>query len=81
MTTIFFWGGFVNIFSRHESPLYDSSNDKDVEIERGRVLGGMTPNDILLLYNLRKSYQNNIVVKNICLGIKAGEVYICVLKP
>ncbi|XP_073486722.1 glucosylceramide transporter ABCA12-like [Aquarana catesbeiana] len=60
---------------RHESPLYDSSNDKDVEIERGRVLGGMTPNDILLLYNLRKSYQNNIVVKDICLGIKAGECF------
>ncbi|KAM5158267.1 ATP-binding cassette sub-family A member 13-like [Mantella aurantiaca] len=60
---------------RHELPLYDSSDDMDVETERGRVLGGMTPNDILLLSNLRKSYQNNIVVKDICLGIKAGECF------
>ncbi|XP_077347910.1 glucosylceramide transporter ABCA12-like [Lithobates pipiens] len=60
---------------RRDSPFCDGSTDKDVEIERGRVLGGMIPNDILRLYNLRKSYQNNIVVKDIYLGIKAGECF------
>ncbi|XP_053122131.1 ATP-binding cassette sub-family A member 13 [Hemicordylus capensis] len=56
-----------------------TSEDTDVELERNRVFGGKTNNDILLLYNLRKSYRGfnkrNIAVKDISLGIQRGECF------
>ncbi|XP_068092616.1 ATP-binding cassette sub-family A member 13 isoform X2 [Hyperolius riggenbachi] len=66
---------------RDYSPLpYDSLEDMDVEMERRRVVGEMTSNDILLLYNVWKCYGNTkskstIAVKDICLGVQAGECF------
>ncbi|XP_062980238.1 ATP-binding cassette sub-family A member 13 [Elgaria multicarinata webbii] len=55
------------------------SEDTDVEQERKRLFGGKTSNDILLLYNLRKSYwgfsKKNTAVKDISLGIQKGECF------
>lgn len=54
------------------------SEDIDVEMERQRLFGGRTGNDILLLYNLRKCYggfkKKNTAVESISLGIPRGEV-------
>lgn len=54
------------------------SEDVDVEMERQRLFGGRTGNDVLLLYNLRKCYggfsKKNTAVENISLGIPRGEV-------
>lgn len=54
------------------------SADVDVEMERQRLFGGRTGNDVLLLYNLRKCYggfsKKNTAVENISLGIPRGEV-------
>lgn len=53
------------------------SEDIDVEMERQRLFGGQTGNDVLLLYNLRKCYggfKKNTAVENISLGIPRGEV-------
>jgi len=54
------------------------SEDVDVEMERQRLFGGRTGNDVLLLYNLRKCYggfsKNNTAVESISLGISRGEV-------
>ncbi|CAM2105874.1 unnamed protein product [Caretta caretta] len=53
------------------------SEDEDVQVERKRLFGGRTQNDILLLYNLRKCYRGfskrNTAVKDISLGIPRGE--------
>ncbi|KAG6938794.1 ATP binding cassette subfamily A member 13, partial [Chelydra serpentina] len=55
------------------------SEDEDVEVERKRLFGGRTQNDILLLYNLRKCYRRfskrNTAVKDISLGIPRGECF------
>ncbi|XP_068041307.1 ATP-binding cassette sub-family A member 13 [Anomalospiza imberbis] len=55
------------------------SEDVDVEMERQRLFGGRTGNDILLLYNLRKCYggfnKKNTAVENISLGIPRGECF------
>nr|XP_047932357.1 ATP-binding cassette sub-family A member 13 [Anser cygnoides] len=55
------------------------SEDSDVEMERQRLFGGRTGNDVLLLYNLRKCYggfsKKNIAVENISLGIPRGECF------
>nr|XP_038031058.1 ATP-binding cassette sub-family A member 13 [Anas platyrhynchos] len=55
------------------------SEDIDVEMERQRLFGERTGNDILLLYNLRKCYggfsKKNIAVENISLGIPRGECF------
>ncbi|XP_041331810.1 ATP-binding cassette sub-family A member 13 [Pyrgilauda ruficollis] len=55
------------------------SEDVDVEMERQRLFGGRTGNDVLLLYNLRKCYggfsKKNTVVENISLGIPRGECF------
>ncbi|KAM9227951.1 ATP-binding cassette sub-family A member 13 [Leptosomus discolor] len=55
------------------------SEDVDVEMERQRLFGGRTGNDVLLLYNLRKCYggysKNNIAVESINLGIPRGECF------
>ncbi|OPJ76454.1 hypothetical protein AV530_016135 [Patagioenas fasciata monilis] len=49
-------------------------------MERQRLFGGRTGNDILLLYNLRKCYggfsKKNIAVESISLGIPKGEILI-----
>lgn len=54
------------------------SEDVDVEMERQRLFGGRTGNDVLLLYNLRKCYggfsKNTTAVESISLGIPRGEV-------
>lgn len=54
------------------------SEDVDVVMERQRLFGGRTGNDVLLLYNLRKCYggfsKKNTAVENISLGIPRGEV-------
>ncbi|KAM3928108.1 ATP-binding cassette sub-family A member 13-like [Leptodactylus fuscus] len=60
--------------------LLPNDEDIDVELERKRLLEGMTANDKLLLYNLRKSYKNVknkrfFAVKDICLGIQRGECF------
>ncbi|XP_060103717.1 ATP-binding cassette sub-family A member 13 [Heteronotia binoei] len=56
-----------------------SSEDKDVELERKRLFGGGNGNDLLLLYNLQKSYpgfsKRNTAVKGITLGIQRGECF------
>ncbi|XP_054847700.1 ATP-binding cassette sub-family A member 13 [Eublepharis macularius] len=53
--------------------------DIDVELERKRLFGGSSGNDLLLLYNLQKSYQGfskrNTAVKGITLGIQRGECF------
>ncbi|XP_040443957.1 ATP-binding cassette sub-family A member 13 isoform X2 [Falco naumanni] len=55
------------------------SEDVDVEMERQRLFGGRTGNDVLLLYNLRKSYggfsKKNTAVESISLGIRRGECF------
>ncbi|XP_054673820.1 ATP-binding cassette sub-family A member 13 [Grus americana] len=55
------------------------SEDVDVEMERQRLFGGRTGNDILLLYNLRKCYggfsKKNTAVESISLGIPRGECF------
>uniref|UniRef100_A0A8C4UHQ6 ATP binding cassette subfamily A member 13 n=1 Tax=Falco tinnunculus TaxID=100819 RepID=A0A8C4UHQ6_FALTI len=55
------------------------SEDVDVEMERQRLFGGRTGNDVLLLYNLRKSYggfsKKNTAVESISLGIQRGECF------
>ncbi|KAM4685389.1 ATP-binding cassette sub-family A member 13 isoform 4-T7 [Amazona ochrocephala] len=54
------------------------SEDIDVEMERQRLFGGRTGNDILLLYNLRKCYggfKKNTAVESISLGIPRGECF------
>uniref|UniRef100_A0A8D2NJS6 ABC transporter domain-containing protein n=1 Tax=Zonotrichia albicollis TaxID=44394 RepID=A0A8D2NJS6_ZONAL len=55
------------------------SEDVDVEMERQRLFGGRTGNDVLLLYNLRKCYggfsKKNTAVENISLGIPRGECF------
>ncbi|XP_027499661.1 ATP-binding cassette sub-family A member 13 [Corapipo altera] len=55
------------------------SEDVDVEMERQRLFGGRTGNDVLLLYNLRKCYggfsKKNTAVENISLGIPKGECF------
>ncbi|XP_014727841.1 PREDICTED: ATP-binding cassette sub-family A member 13 [Sturnus vulgaris] len=55
------------------------SEDVDVEMERQRLFGGRTANDVLLLYNLRKCYggfsKKNTAVENISLGIPRGECF------
>uniref|UniRef100_A0A8C0G716 ATP binding cassette subfamily A member 13 n=1 Tax=Chelonoidis abingdonii TaxID=106734 RepID=A0A8C0G716_CHEAB len=61
------------------SSTVNPSEDEDVEVERKRLFGGRTQNDILLLYNLRKCYQDfskrNTAVKDISLGIPRGECF------
>ncbi|XP_026509884.1 ATP-binding cassette sub-family A member 13-like [Terrapene carolina triunguis] len=61
------------------SSTVNPSEDEDVEVERKRLFGGRTQNDILLLYNLRKCYQGfskrNTAVKDISLGIPRGECF------
>ncbi|XP_041267626.1 ATP-binding cassette sub-family A member 13 [Onychostruthus taczanowskii] len=56
-----------------------ASEDVDVEMERQRLFGGRTGNDVLLLYNLRKCYggfsKKNTAVENISLGIPRGECF------
>uniref|UniRef100_A0A8D0FS86 ATP binding cassette subfamily A member 13 n=1 Tax=Strix occidentalis caurina TaxID=311401 RepID=A0A8D0FS86_STROC len=56
-----------------------SSEDVDVEMERQRLFGGRTGNDVLLLYNLRKCYggfsKNTTAVESISLGIRRGECF------
>lgn len=58
--------------------MVNPSEDIDVEMERQRLFGGRTGNDVLLLYNLRKCYggfnKKNAAVENISLGITKGEV-------
>uniref|UniRef100_A0A8V0X811 ATP binding cassette subfamily A member 13 n=1 Tax=Gallus gallus TaxID=9031 RepID=A0A8V0X811_CHICK len=55
------------------------SEDIDVEMERQRLFGGRTDNDVLLLYNLRKCYggfsKKNTAVESISLGITKGECF------
>ncbi|XP_066485290.1 ATP-binding cassette sub-family A member 13 [Tiliqua scincoides] len=55
------------------------SEDTDVELERKRLSEGKTHNDILLLYNLTKSYwgfsKRSTAVKGISLGIQRGECF------
>ncbi|XP_030333996.1 ATP-binding cassette sub-family A member 13 isoform X5 [Strigops habroptila] len=55
------------------------SEDIDVEMERQRLLGGRTGNDVLLLYSLRKCYggfsKKNTAVESISLGIPRGECF------
>uniref|UniRef100_A0A8C3D3Z1 ATP binding cassette subfamily A member 13 n=1 Tax=Corvus moneduloides TaxID=1196302 RepID=A0A8C3D3Z1_CORMO len=55
------------------------SEDVDVEMERQRLFGGRTGNDVLLLYNLRKCYggfsKKNTAVENISLGVPRGECF------
>ncbi|XP_071594787.1 ATP-binding cassette sub-family A member 13 [Heliangelus exortis] len=55
------------------------SEDIDVEMERQRLFGGRTGNDVLLLYNLRKCYggfsKKNTAVESISLGIPRGECF------
>ncbi|XP_064285301.1 ATP-binding cassette sub-family A member 13 isoform X1 [Passer domesticus] len=55
------------------------AEDVDVEMERQRLFGGRTGNDVLLLYNLRKCYggfsKKNTAVENISLGIPRGECF------
>ncbi|XP_068789923.1 ATP-binding cassette sub-family A member 13 [Struthio camelus] len=61
------------------SSMVNTSEDTDVEMERQRLFGGRTSNDILLLYNLRKCYggfsKKNAAVENISLGIPRGECF------
>ncbi|KAM6102210.1 ATP-binding cassette sub-family A member 13-like [Theristicus caerulescens] len=55
------------------------SEDVDVEMERQRLFGGRTVNDVLVLYNLRKCYgafsKKNTAVESISLGIPRGECF------
>lgn len=55
-----------------------SCKDTDVEKEQMRVLKGRTSGDILVLYNLSKSYRSffkrTTAVQDISVGIKRGEV-------
>ncbi|XP_009882105.1 PREDICTED: ATP-binding cassette sub-family A member 13 [Charadrius vociferus] len=59
--------------------MVSSSEDVDVEMERQRLFGGRTGNDVLLLYNLRKCYggfsKKNTAVESISLGIPRGECF------
>ncbi|XP_062423921.1 ATP-binding cassette sub-family A member 13 [Rhea pennata] len=61
------------------SSMINTSEDTDVEMERQRLFGGRTGNDILLLYNLRKCYggfsRKNAAVESISLGIPRGECF------
>ncbi|XP_067148534.1 ATP-binding cassette sub-family A member 13 [Apteryx mantelli] len=61
------------------SSMVNTSEDTDVEMERQRLFGGRTGNDILLLYNLRKCYggfsKKKAAVENISLGIPRGECF------
>uniref|UniRef100_A0A452QTV9 ABC transporter domain-containing protein n=1 Tax=Ursus americanus TaxID=9643 RepID=A0A452QTV9_URSAM len=56
-----------------------SSKDIDVEKEQIRVLKGRTSEDLLVLYNLSKSYgsffKRTIAVRDISLGIRRGECF------
>ncbi|KAF6301418.1 ATP binding cassette subfamily A member 13 [Rhinolophus ferrumequinum] len=56
-----------------------SCKDTDVEKEQMRVLKGRTSGDILVLYNLSKSYRNffkrTTAVQDISVGIKRGECF------
>ncbi|XP_001496596.3 ATP-binding cassette sub-family A member 13 [Equus caballus] len=56
-----------------------SSKDIDVEKEQLRVLKGRTSGDILVLYNLSKSYRSILkkttAVQDITLGIRRGECF------
>ncbi|XP_072009201.1 ATP-binding cassette sub-family A member 13 isoform X2 [Engystomops pustulosus] len=72
--------GFSFKLPGHNTSLLLNSDDMDVELERRRLLEGLTANDKLLLYDLRKSYKNVkskrfFAVKNICLGIQRGECF------
>ncbi|XP_045421289.1 ATP-binding cassette sub-family A member 13-like isoform X2 [Lemur catta] len=69
-------------WSRHRSALQGtvkSSKDRDVEKERVRVFEGRTSGDILVLYNLSKSYQSFFqkitAVQDISLGIPKRECF------
>ncbi|KAM6410749.1 ATP-binding cassette sub-family A member 13-like [Pluvialis apricaria] len=59
--------------------MVSSSEDVDVEMERQRLFGGRTGNDVLLLYNLTKCYggfsKKNTAVESISLGIPRGECF------
>ncbi|XP_021242061.1 ATP-binding cassette sub-family A member 13 [Numida meleagris] len=59
--------------------MVNPSEDTDVEMERQRLFGGRTGNDVLLLYNLRKCYggfsKKNTAVENISLGVTRGECF------
>ncbi|XP_034521222.1 ATP-binding cassette sub-family A member 13 isoform X2 [Ailuropoda melanoleuca] len=56
-----------------------SSKDIDVEKEQIRVLKGRTSEDLLVLYNLSKTYgsffKRTIAVRDISLGIRRGECF------
>uniref|UniRef100_A0A8C6FU00 ATP binding cassette subfamily A member 13 n=1 Tax=Moschus moschiferus TaxID=68415 RepID=A0A8C6FU00_MOSMO len=56
-----------------------SSKDIDVEKEQVRVLKGRTSGDILVLYNLSKSYRgffkSTTAVQDISLGVRRGECF------
>uniref|UniRef100_A0A8C7BTF0 ABC transporter domain-containing protein n=1 Tax=Neovison vison TaxID=452646 RepID=A0A8C7BTF0_NEOVI len=56
-----------------------SSKDIDVEKEQIRVLKGRTSEDLLVLYNLSKSYgsffKRTTAVRDISLGIRRGECF------
>ncbi|KFV86259.1 ATP-binding cassette sub-family A member 13, partial [Struthio camelus australis] len=71
---IFYFRGQCSV-----SSMVNTSEDTDVEMERQRLFGGRTSNDILLLYNLRKCYggfsKKNAAVENISLGIPRGECF------
>ncbi|XP_069709551.1 ATP-binding cassette sub-family A member 13 [Phaenicophaeus curvirostris] len=71
---------FVTIFCfRVINSTVSPSEDVDVEMERQRLFGGRTNNDVLLLYNLRKCYgsfsKKNTAVESISLGIPRGECF------
>ncbi|XP_074002317.1 ATP-binding cassette sub-family A member 13 [Numenius arquata] len=59
--------------------MVNPSEDVDVEMERQRLFGGRTGNDVLLLYNLGKCYggfsKKNTAVESISLGIPRGECF------
>lgn len=72
---------FVTFYFRGQhsaNTMVSPSEDIDVEMERQRLFGGRTDNDVLLLYNLRKCYggfsKKNTAVESISLGITKGEV-------
>ncbi|XP_032298475.1 ATP-binding cassette sub-family A member 13 [Coturnix japonica] len=76
----FHWDLLQKPRSQHSvNSLVNPSEDIDVEMERQRLFGGRTHNDVLLLYNLRKSYggfsKKNTAVENISLGITKGECF------
>ncbi|XP_072184193.1 ATP-binding cassette sub-family A member 13 [Excalfactoria chinensis] len=76
----FHWDLLQKPRSQHSvNSLVNPLEDIDVEMERQRLFGGRTHNDVLLLYNLRKSYggfsKKNTAVENISLGITKGECF------